>query len=195
MGDTHKAARHQERSKMSETMDKGLIHVYYGNGKGKTTAALGLALRASGSGKSVVIVQFLKDWNCGELKALETLPNVTVFRGKSSGGAFVRDMNEVEKAATKSIHDKNLENAIILQKTGKCDLLILDEAADAYQSGVLEPSLFEDIVNNKPEPLELVITGHNPDTWLLGQADYVTEMVKRKHPYDMGISARRGVEF
>ena len=176
-------------------MAQGLIHIYFGNGKGKTTAALGLALRAVGCGKTVVIVQFLKDWNCGEHNSLEKLPDVTVFRGKSTGGVFVRDMSDEEKAATKAIHDENLKKAIKLLENGKCDMLILDEAVDAYQLGLLDSELFEGLLNNKPEPLELVITGHSPDEWLLERSDYVTEMVKRKHPYDKGVPARRSVEF
>jgi len=174
---------------------KGLTHIYYGDGKGKTTAALGLAARASGCGKSVVIVQFLKDWKCGELESLALLPKVTVFRGKSSGGVFLRDMSNEDKAATKAIHDENFIKALELQKNGQCDLLVLDEAIDAYRLGVLDPKLFEGLVANKPATLELVITGHNPDARLLELADYVTEMVKHKHPFDIGVSARRGIEF
>jgi len=174
---------------------KGLIHFYYGNGKGKTTAALGLALRAAGCGKKVIIIQFLKDWKCGELDSLSYLPNVTVFRGKSSGSAFVRDMSDEEKAVTKATHDENLSKALELQKKGQCDMLVLDEAADAYAQGVLDPGLFVGLLDNKPETLELVITGHSADERLIGRADYVTEMVKHKHPYDMGVTARRGIEF
>jgi len=173
----------------------GLTHLYYGDGKGKTTAALGLALRAAGCGQSVVIVQFLKDWQCGELNSLEFLPNITVLRGKAPGGMFVRDMSDAQKAETKAIHDKNLSDAMIMQKSGRCDLLILDEAIDAYVLGVLDAGLFMGLLDNKPEALELVITGHKPDEKLLERADYVTEMVKHKHPYDIGVSARRGVEF
>jgi len=174
---------------------KGLTHIYFGNGKGKTTAALGLALRAAGCGNHVVVVHFLKDWNSGELSSLKLIPKVTVFNGKSTGGVFVRDMSEDEKAATKAIHDENLKKALELQANGQCDLLVLDEAIDAYQLGVLDAKLFEGLLNNKPESMELVVTGHKPDEKLLERADYVTEMVKHKHPYDKGVSARRGVEF
>ena len=176
-------------------MSKGLTHVYFGDGKGKTTAALGLALRASGCGKRVVIVQFLKDWKCGELSSLELMPNVTVFRNKSSRGVFYHEMNDEEKAATKTTHDENLRKALELQKKAQCDMLVLDEAFDAYNLGALNVSLFEELINNKPEPLELVITGHFPDAWILERADYITEMVKLRHPFDSGISARRGIEF
>jgi len=174
---------------------KSLTHLYYGNGKGKTTAALGLALRASGSGKSVVVVQFLKDWKCGEHSTLTLLPNVSVFYGKSSGGVFIRDMSETDKSETKSIHDENLKRAMALHDDGRCDMLVLDEAIDAYQLGVLDESLLKELLTNKPNSMELVITGHSPDTWMLEYADYVTEMVKHKHPYDCGVSARKGIEF
>ena len=174
---------------------RGLTHFYYGDGKGKTTAALGLALRASGCGKSVVIVQFLKDWSCGELDALKHLPNVTVFRGKSSGGTFFYEMTDEEKATTKAIHDLNLKKALELEKRGQCDMLILDEAFDAYNLGILDALLFESLIENKPERLELVVTGHNPEARFLEWSDYVTEMVKHKHPYDKGIAARKGIEF
>ena len=173
----------------------GLIHMYYGDGKGKTTAALGLALRAAGCGHSVVIVQFLKDWKCGELNSLALIPNVTIFRGKASGGVFIKDMSDEQKAETKAVHDDNLRKALEMQKNGQCDLLVLDEAIDAYRLDVLDVELFEGLLDNKPDALELVITGHKPNPELLERADYVTEMVKRKHPYDLGIAARRGVEY
>ncbi|MGE5474188.1 MAG: cob(I)yrinic acid a,c-diamide adenosyltransferase [Ignavibacteriales bacterium] len=176
-------------------MHRGLVHFYYGDGKGKTTAALGLALRAAGSEKDVVIVQFLKDWKCGELQSLALLPNVRVLRGKSSGGTFVHEMSDEEKSQTKIIHDKNLKTALEFQKKGQCDLLVLDEVVDAYNLGVLDATLFEGLLDNKPEALEIVITGHEPNVRVLERADYVTEMLKVRHPFDEGASARRGIEF
>jgi len=173
----------------------GLTHIYYGSGKGKTTAALGLALRAAGSGKKVVIVQFLKDWKSGELSSLALLPNVTVLRGKAPGSMFFHEMSAEQRAETKAIHDKNLSDALAMHETGQCDMLILDEAIDAYALGALDRGLFEGLLNGKPEDMELVITGHNPDAHLIEHADYATEMVKRKHPYDLGVSARRGIEY
>ena len=176
---------------MSQT---GLIHVYYGYGKGKTTAALGLALRASGCGKKVVLVQFLKDSQCGELNQLALLPGITVLRGKAPGG-FVKDMDDAARAATRDIHNVNLQSALELLHRGECDLLILDEALDAYQLGLLDEELFSGIVRGKPDALELVITGHKETGWVMECADYVTEMTKIKHPYDRGIVGRRGIEF
>jgi cob(I)alamin adenosyltransferase len=175
-------------------MSKGLIHVYYGNGKGKTTAALGLALRACGCDKKVVLVQFLKDSNTGELEPLCRLPGITVLRG-TAAKKFVRSMTPAELEETKTIQNRNLSEALKLVGNGDCDLLILDEALDAFQLGLLDEALFMGLVRGKPEHLELVITGHRPEAAVIEAADYVTEMVKIKHPYDRGISARRGVEF
>ena len=176
-------------------MQRGFTHVYCGDGKGKTTAALGLGMRAWGCGLKVVLVQFLKDFPTGELIALEQLKGFTVLRGKASGKLFTKDMSEEDKVATKAIHDENLARAISLVEDGTCDLLILDEALDAYALGLLTELPFQELVREKPANLELVITGHAPIDWINANADYVTEMKKRKHPYDIGIHARKGIEF
>ncbi len=175
-------------------IQKGLIHVYYGFGQGKTTAALGLALRARGQGMNVVIVQFLKNTPCGELDSLALLPNVRVLRGKA-GKTFVQTIDEALRRETKEIHDANLRQAVACVEKGQCDLLILDEALDAYQFGLLDEELFAGLIRSKPTALELVITGHKPTDWILKYADYVTEMKKIKHPYDVGVKARKGIEF
>jgi len=174
---------------------KGLIHLYYGDGKGKTTAALGLALRAAGCGKNVVIVEFIKNWSSGEHSSLSQISNIKVFRGKAAGGKFIHEMNDEEKQETRASQDVSLKSALELVEAGLCDLLILDEATDAHELGVLDDGMLEDLIYNKPVFLELVITGHDPDERLLNHADYVTEMKKHKHPYDEGVSARRGIEF
>jgi cob(I)alamin adenosyltransferase len=175
-------------------MPKGLIHLYYGYGKGKTTAALGLAVRASGSGVKVVIVQFLKDSNTSELVQLKLLPNITVLRGTAAKG-FARDMTPEQLNETREIQNCNLKKALELVRSGDCGLLILDEALDAWQLGLLDEAMLLELINHKPEALELVITGHRPDDRVVAAADYVTEMVKIKHPYDTGIKGRRGIEF
>lgn len=175
-------------------MTKGLIHVYYGSGKGKTTAALGLALRAAGRGEIVVIVQFLKDSDTGELNSLTCLPNITLLRG-TAAKVFVQDMTAEQLEKTKTIQNKNLQKALDLVSSDTCGILILDEALDAYQLGLLDKDLLLNLVTNKPEALELVITGHKPEESIINTADYVTEMVKIKHPYDRGVLARKGIEF
>ena len=174
---------------------QSFIHVYYGDGKGKTTAAIGLALRASGCGKKVVIVQFLKDWKCGEIESLALIPNVTVLRGKSSDCVFVHEMSNEQRNETTAIHNDNFIKALKLQSDGMCDMLILDEVIDALNLKLLDFELFDRLLDDKPAGLELVITGHNPSSQILQRADYITEMIKHKHPYDNGITARRGVEF
>ncbi len=176
------------------TAQKGLIHFYYGSGKGKTTAAMGLALRASGSGKKVMIVQFLKNRNSCEVKQLEALENITVLRGQASDAFSIR-MTAEEKHLTAKIHNENLKKAVSSARSGECELLVLDEALDAYQLGLLDEKLFMSVVTDKPDGLELVITGHTPEAWLIEQADYVSEMLKKKHPYDKGVNGRKGIEF
>ncbi|MGI6220273.1 MAG: cob(I)yrinic acid a,c-diamide adenosyltransferase [Coriobacteriales bacterium] len=173
---------------------EGLTHVYYGNGKGKTTSALGMALRASGQGLKVVIVQFLKNAPTGELVQFSGIPNVRVIRG-TAGGGFVRAMSDEQKEKTRKIQNDNLREAIRLVEMGQCDMLVLDEVLDAYQLDMLDGDLLRSIVCNKPEGLELVITGHEPIDWIMDKADYITEMKKWRHPFDKGVEARKGVEM
>ena len=116
-------------------MDKGLVHLYYGEGKGKTTAAMGLALRALGQGMRVVVVQFLKSGTSGELEPLRRL-GVAVHSGKA-GAKFTFQMTEEEKAETAAMHDRMLREAL----TEECDLLILDELCAARQTGLLDEAL------------------------------------------------------
>ena len=171
---------------------RGLIHYYYGGGKGKTTAALGLALRYSGQSGKTVIVQFLKNSHCGELDALQKLDNVTVLRGKSGDG-FTFSMTQQQLEETRRIHQKNLQTAMELVKDG--GLLILDEATDAVRSNTLDEQLLKDAILKKGDKTEIAVTGHTPLEWLIEAADYVTEMKKHKHPFDKGITARKGIEF
>lgn len=121
----------------------GLLHLYYGDGKGKTTAAMGLALRALGSGKRVVIVQFLKGGHSGEIPLLEQL-GAKVYRGKA-GQKFVSQMNEAEKAATRALQDANLAAAM----AEPADLLILDEAGSAWELDMVDPELLQRAVRER----------------------------------------------
>lgn len=171
----------------------GLTHVYFGDGKGKTTASIGLIVRAAGCGLRCVLVQFLKDTKCGELETLAKIPGVTVLRGKAPGGMFVKDMTEAQLAETRRIHDANLAEGIELCRDG--GLLVLDEALDAVSLQLVSEEPLRELLEARPEGLELVITGHAEVPWVLERADYITEMVKRRHPYDAGIMGRRGIEF
>ena len=167
----------------------GLLHLYYGDGKGKTTAAMGLALRAMGSGKRVVILQFLKGGKSGEVPLLEQ-QGAKVYRGKA-GQKFVFQMNEAEKEATRQLQNANLTAAM----ADPADLLILDEAGSAWELDMVDKALLQKAVLERPAEQECVLTAHAAPQWMLDAADYVTEMRKRKHPFDRGIAARRGVEF
>ena len=145
----------------------GLLHLYYGDGKGKTTAAMGLALRALGSGKRVVIVQFLKGGQSGEIPLLEQL-GATVYRGKA-GQKFVFQMNEAEKAATRALQNQNLAAAL----AQPCDLLVLDEAGSAWELDMVDKALLQKAVRERPAARECVLTAHQPPQWMLDEADYV----------------------
>lgn len=170
-------------------MDKGLVHLYCGPGKGKTTAAMGLALRALGQGMQVTVVQFLKSGTSGELAPLRQL-GANVFSGKA-GTKFVSQMTVEEKKATREMQTTHLRQALELH----CDMLILDEACAAVQLQMVDEELLRQAVLDRPESREVVLTGREPTEWMLSAADYVTEMQCRRHPYDRGITARKGVEF
>lgn len=172
----------------------GLTHVYCGSGKGKTTAAIGLAVRAAGAGLHVLIVQFLKGQDTGELRSLALIPNITVVRGKASE-RFTFQMDERERAETRELSGRNLAGAVAAAKNGECELLILDEALGALEAGMLDEAALRELVCEKPEGLELVLTGRNPREWIISSADYVSEIVPRKHPYERGIAARSGIEY
>ena len=167
----------------------GLLHLYYGDGKGKTTAAMGLALRALGSGKKVVVLQFLKGSKSGEVPLLEQL-GAKIYRGKA-GQKFVFQMNEEEKAATRQLQNANLAAAA----ADEADLLILDEAGSAWELDMVDKALLQKAVLARPAGQECVLTAHAAPQWMLDAADYVTEMKCRRHPYQKGIAARQGVEY
>lgn len=170
-------------------MEKGLIHLYWGDGKGKTTAAMGVAMRALAAGKKVVIVQFLKGQESGEITLLSEL-GAQIYRGKA-GHKFVFQMTEEEKAQARKVQDENLLAA--LQQPA--DLLILDEACAAVQLNMVDEAMLKKAVCEKPAEQELILTGRNPADWMTEIADYSAEMHCWKYPYEKGIPARKGVEY
>ncbi|MGB8451799.1 MAG: cob(I)yrinic acid a,c-diamide adenosyltransferase [Anaerocolumna sp.] len=175
-------------------MNKGLIHVYCGEGKGKTTAAIGLAVRAAGSGMKVVLLQFLKGRMVSELKSLELLPGITVIRNKIDYG-FYNKMTDQDKKEITKLHNENLTRALNLVKEGQCDMLILDEITAAYKYHLIDRTEVDNLIVNKKAELELILTGREPDPLFLDRADYVSEIKKIKHPYDQNITARKGIEL
>ena len=171
----------------------GLIHIYCGDGKGKTTAAVGLAVRCAGRGNKVLLVQFLKSRDSGELYSLAKLPDIEVMRGKESK-KFTFQMNEEEKHALLIEHNKMFEQVLEKIKNGGYSLLILDEVIGALNAKVFEMPKLIEFLRHKPENLEVVLTGRSPAPELVEIADYVSEMRKVKHPMDKGIMAREGIE-
>lgn len=167
----------------------GLVHLYYGDGKGKTTAAMGLALRALGSGKRVVVLQFLKGGQSGEIPLLEQL-GAKLYRGKA-GQKFVFQMNDAEKAETRALQNANLAAAM----AEPADLLVLDEAGSAWELDMVDKALLQQAVLQRPAGQECVLTAHAAPQWMLDTADYVTEMKCLRHPYQKGIAARKGIEY
>lgn len=175
-------------------MEKGLIHIYCGDGKGKTTAAVGLCVRACGCEGRVLLAQFLKDGSSSELRSLQLLPGFTMIPAPKTV-KFTFQMNEAERqeAAQRCAH--MLREARRAAEADECDLLVLDECFGALSTGMLNLEDLLDFVEHKPAKLELVLTGRNPPEEFMALADYVSEIRKIKHPYDVGIPARRGIEY
>lgn len=165
-----------------------MLHLYWGNGKGKTTAALGLALRALGHGRRVVIVQFLKDGTSGEIAPLRTA-GAAVYACPNA--KFTWLMDEADKAAAREASARALGQAL----AEPFDLLVLDEACAALKSGILDEALLRRAVAFAKNGREVVLTGRDPAPWLQDAADYSTEMRAHKHPYADGVAAREGVEY
>ena len=179
---------------MEQQNKQGLIHLYTGDGKGKTTAALGLMMRAYGHGLCAVLVQFLKGRDTGELRALAQLPGVIVLRHTRDFG-FYKFASDSDKAEIRRQNNANLTEAARLAAEGECDLLVLDEICAAYNNGAFDRVLADRLVLSKPPGLELVLTGREAPKHYYTAADYVTEFVSRKHPYDCGVDAREGIEY
>jgi len=174
-------------------MQLGLIHIYCGDGKGKTTAALGLALRALGRGCIVLLVQFLKSQDTGELKILEKIPGIKVLRSEENFG-FTFYMTEEQRKRCNIEQNNLLEKAIEVCKKERIDLLILDEIIAAYNYNLVNRTEIIEFLREKPRNLEVVLTGREPAIELLEMADYISEIKKIKHPFDRGIKARNGIE-
>ncbi|MBN1673278.1 MAG: cob(I)yrinic acid a,c-diamide adenosyltransferase [Kiritimatiellae bacterium] len=168
----------------------GYVHIYTGDGKGKTTAALGLIVRATGAGLRVYMGQFLKRADTCESRTLRArFPDVTVER--YGRGGFVRGKPSTADTAAARRGLTRLRRAV---QSGQYDVVIADEANVAVALGLLPAEAFLRLIDDKPAPVELVLTGRGADRRLLAKADLVTEMTCRKHYYAAGVRARRGIE-
>lgn len=173
---------------------RGFIHIYCGEGKGKTTAAAGLAVRAAGHGKRVIFAQFLKGRETGEIPSLKKL-GVEIIRSEECTN-FHWEMTTEQKKKYFDIQNalfKMIEEAVLPEK--EIDLLIMDELLSAISLDMLDEKKLKDFIHNKPENLEIIMTGRIAPEWLTEKADYITEMKNHRHPYDTGVLEREGIEF
>lgn len=173
---------------------KGLVHLYVGDGKGKTTAATGLSVRARGNGNQVLFSQFLKGRGTGEIAALEQL-GVTCIRSMKSSTKFVFQLTKEELEEVRSGHLDMVEQIRDIMAQGKADLVVLDEVVDAVNAEVLPLDVLLDLVNSRPDHVEIVMTGRNPCSEICNLTDYYTFFACAKHPYRNGVPARKGIEF
>lgn len=171
---------------------KGLVQIFTGNGKGKTTAAMGAVVRAAGHGFKVMVVSFMKGvYDYGEYKTLSKIPNVEI---SLFGFRHLIDPSNV-KPEEKEEAGKALAKAREAMLSGEYDLVVLDEVNVALSYNLIEVGEVIRLIDDKPPGVELILTGRYVDNGLIERADLVTEMVKVKHPYDKGIKARKGIEY
>ncbi len=180
-----------------EKRRKGLVIVFTGDGKGKTTAAMGLALRAAGNRMHVRVIQFIKGaWRTGEVEAVK--PLAPYFQIERSGRGFTIDRlrdERISEAEHRAAAQAGLERARASLASGEVDVLVLDEILGAIKADLVSLAQVLDLVGAKPPLLHVVLTGRDAPPALIEVADLVTEMHLVKHPYERGIPAQRGVEF
>ena len=175
-----------------------MIHLYTGNGKGKTTAAIGLCIRAAGWDQQVCFAQFMKGNDTGELYVLKSLPGVTILRSEKNFG-FYSSMSESDKEELIEIHNRILDRILELVERRNCQLVILDEITYPVNWGLLDIEKLKRLLafgkQGGDQETELVLTGRSAQDFLSDMAVYVTEMRCVRHPYEKGTGARKGIEF
>jgi cob(I)alamin adenosyltransferase len=174
---------------MVEKNGKGLVHIYTGDGKGKTTAALGLAMRAVGQGMKVAFIQFIKGEPCGEhlfVKEFKPFDIVQISVGDSFKKSKEKLSHEAQETLAYAEHEIH---------SGEYDLVVLDEIFVAINQGLITIKQVLELLDSKPASVELVLTGRNAPPEISQRADLVTEMLMIKHPFTEGTSARRGIEY
>jgi cob(I)alamin adenosyltransferase len=169
---------------------QGYVQVYTGNGKGKTTAALGLSLRAAGSGLKVFIAQFVKKGDYSEIKALSRFSDLITVE-QFGQARFIKGKPDPEDIA---LSQKGLNRIKEIFSAGEFQVIILDEANTAVKLGLLSEKDIESLILAKPPEVELVITGRGATDRIMAMADLVTEMREIKHYYEKGVNARTGIE-
>ena len=173
------------------SLEKGLIHVYSGNGKGKTTAAIGLGVRATGDGLKVYMIQFMKGRRYSEIDALDHIPNFTVIQ-------FGRDQfvsKENPEKIDVDLAKEGFEHAKMIINKGEHDLVILDEINVAVDYNLIPLKDVLKLIEEKPKNVELVLTGRYAHQDIVKQADLVSEILEIKHPYQDGLESRKGIDW
>lgn len=173
---------------------KSCVHIYCGDGKGKTTAAIGLAVRAAGCGRRVLITRFLKTDHSGEVEALKKIPEITVTPCEKSFG-FFSNMTDSQKKEAALWYTSLLESTLKKAVEESYDLLILDEIMAVSNFHLVDETVVQDFLKHRPDHLEVVLTGRSTSPALQSLSDYVSEIQKIKHPYDQGLPAREGIEY
>ena len=168
-----------------------MIHLYCGDGKGKTTAAVGLAVRAAGSGMKVLFVQFFKSGKSSEVTVLEKLGIVTAHPGVHYGR--YKSLDDERKAEVRDSYGELMDD--VVAHAAEYDLIVLDEAVSTYGYAMINREQLMEFLRQEGSRREIALTGRNPIPELIELADYVTEMKKIKHPFDGGIAARKGIEY
>jgi cob(I)alamin adenosyltransferase len=175
-------------------MEKGYVQVYTGDGKGKTTAALGLAFRALGRGFKVIMVQFLKGMYTGELESSKKFGDNFKILRVGETDKFTWEMDEEEKRALRDKIQEEIKYIFEVMEKEACDILILDEVMGAIHGGYVTEDQVCEMIDAKPDTMELVLTGRKVPDGIFEKADLVTEMKPLKHYIDQGVPARDGIE-
>lgn len=175
-------------------LKKGYIQVYTGNGKGKTTASLGLSIRAAGNGLKVAFVQFLKGRDTSELAIIDKIDNIEIFRAPKCT-KFFNTMNQEEKDSLKSNTLALFNEASEWVINGKYDLIVFDEILGTMTNQLISKEKLLKVLDNKNECVEVVLTGRNAPKWLVEKADLVSEIVPIKHYMNEGVMGRKGIEY
>ncbi|MCM1314780.1 MAG: cob(I)yrinic acid a,c-diamide adenosyltransferase [Prevotella sp.] len=165
-----------------------ILHIYHGNGKGKTTAAVGLAIRAAGAGLNVMFMQFLKNGNSSENEILKQIKNINICCCDVCN-KFTFRMNDTEKKFVTEKHNDMINRAF----RSYADIIILDEFLDAYNKNMIDRKISGNMILS--DQREIILTGRNPAEIFLEKADYISEINAIRHPYEKGITARKGIEY
>lgn len=175
-------------------IDNGLIHIYTGDGKGKTTAAIGQGIRSAGNGLNVFMVQFLKTYETGELKIIDKIDNFSVFRFESKKD-FFWNLNHEQKVKLRQETDTAIKFISETVSQNRCDVLILDEVFGSLKNGLIDIDELISILKNKPKNIEIIMTGRDAPNEIIELADYVSDIKMVKHPFQKGIGSRKGIEY